>query len=142
MDDLYIDKRYNRYSLFIILHLIHNHEEFKNIWINKFVDQETYANNYFKDENCGCKPRIVSCYKQERFAADYIAVKFINENPNSVNFDDVEEKASPDITGNAFSMPATESHYQDFLASLQQKNAMFNHFVPLQIGDKLIVTFF
>tara|TARA_R110000765_G_C18855638_1_gene599460 strand:+ start:703 stop:1131 length:429 start_codon:yes stop_codon:yes gene_type:complete len=142
MEDLYIDKRYNRYSLFVVLHLIHNHEEFKNIWIDKFVDQETYANNYFKDENCGCKPKIVSCYKQERFAADCIAVKFINENPDSVNFDNVESDASPDITGNAFSMPATEAHYQDFLASLQQKNAMFNHFVPVTIGDKLIVTFF
>ena len=105
MEDLYIDKRYNRYSLFVVLHLIHN-------------------------------------YKQERFAADCIAVKFINENPDSVNFDNVESDASPDITGNAFSMPATEAHYQDFLASLQQKNAMFNHFVPVTIGDKLIVTFF
>ena len=61
---------------------------------------------------------------------------------NSINFDEVEKEASPDITGNVFSVPATEAHYQDFLAGLKQKNAMFNYFIPTRIGDKLIISFF
>ena len=142
MDKLYIDKRYNKHSLYVILHLIHNSEEFKNQWVDRFSDQSSYANNYHKDVNCGCKPRIVSKYKEERFAADCLAVSFIEENPDVVDFEKVEEDSSPDIVGHAFAMPATEAHYQDFLASLQEKNAMFNHFVPVQLGDKLIVTFF
>ena len=142
MEDLYIDKRYNRYSLYVILYLIHNNENFKNKWVEKFPDQDSYANSYHKDENCGCKPRIVTRYKEDRFGADCLAVEFINQNEGCIDFDEVEEKASPDITGHAFAMPATEAHYQDFLASLQQKNAMFNNFVPVTLGDKLIVTFF
>jgi hypothetical protein len=142
MEDLYIDKRYNRYSLYVILYLIHNNENFKNKWVEKFPDQDSYANSYHKDENCGCKPRIVTRYKEDRFSADCLTAEFINQNEGCIDFDEVEEKASPDITGHAFAISATEAHYQDFLASLQQKNAMFNNFVPVTLGDKLIVTFF
>lgn len=142
MSTLYIDKRYNKNSLYVVLYLIHNNEDYKNLWVETFPDQKGFANNYHKNENCGCKPRIVSKYKEERFAADYLTVEFLTKNPEAINFDDVEKEASPDVTGNVFSVPATESHYQDFLASLQQKNAMFNFFVPTRIGDKLIISFF
>ena len=142
MDKLYIDKRYNKYSLHVLLHLIHNNEDFKNQWVERFPDQDSFANNFFKDVNCGCKPRIVSRYREDRFAADCLVVDFVEKNPKSIDFDKVEEEASPDVIGHAFAMPATEAHYQDFLASLQEKNAMFNHFVPVTLGDKLIVTFF
>lgn len=142
MEDLHINNKYNKYSLYIILHLIHNDESFKDAWIERFPDQKSYAENFFKNENCGCKPRIVSLYHAERFAADLLTVQYINKNPDCINWEEIEKEAAPDVTGHVFSVPATESHYQDFLASLQQKNAMFNFFVPTKINDKLLISFF
>ena len=140
--DLHIDPRYNRHSIFVVLHLLHNNQEFSDMWLEKYPDQVSFATNYFKDENCGCKTHLIRKYRQDRFAVDVMVAKFIEDNEGCVDFDKVEEESSTDISGQAFSMPATEGHYQDFLASLQQKNAMFNHFTPVILGEKLIVTFF
>ena len=122
MEDLKldIDSRYSTYSLSIVLHLIHNNEEFKNLWIEKYPSTESYANNFFKNENCGCRPSLVTMYKRDRFNAD----------------------GSQNLDGFVFAIPATEGHYKDFLASLQQKNAKFSHFNTLQLNDKIILTFF
>ena len=140
--NLSIDKRYSSISLGVFLHLMHNNEKFKDLWIKTYPQQEPFANNFFKDENCGCRPRLIAKYKAERFHADLLIVNFINENEGCIDLKEMDSKADRDVTGHVFSIPATESHYQDFLASLHQKNAHYRHFTTTLIKDKLIITFF
>tara|TARA_B100002019_G_scaffold293175_1_gene319160 strand:- start:20379 stop:20804 length:426 start_codon:yes stop_codon:yes gene_type:complete len=140
--NLSIDKRYSSLSLGILLHLIHNNEDFKNKWIEKYPNTKQYAENFFKDENCGCRPRIIQQYKADRFDADIFIVNYINENEGVIDWNEMESKAERDISGHVFSIPATESHYQDFLSSLHQKNATYEHFTSLVLKDKIILTFF
>lgn len=140
--NLEIDKRYSTLSLGIFLDLMHNNEKFNKIWIEKYPEQRPYSENFFKDENCGCRPRLIAKYKAQRFEADKLIVNFINENEGCIDFNEIDGKAERDITGHVFSIPATEAHYQDFLASLHQKNAFYSHFSAVTIKDKMILTFF
>ena len=145
MEDLKldIDSRYSTYSLSIVLHLIHNNEEFKNLGVEKYPSTESYANNFFKNENCGCRPSLVTADKRDRFNADIMTVNFINTHKDAIDLDKFfEEDGSQNLDGFVFAIPATEGHYKDFLASLQQKNAKFSHFNTLQLNDKIILTFF
>jgi|TARA_B110000305_G_C19321138_1_gene579007 hypothetical protein len=141
--NLEIDPRYSTYSLSIILHLIHNNEDYKNEWIKKYPKTESFATNFFNNENCGCRPKLVSQYKKDRFHADVMTVNFINSNEDVIDFDKFcEENGGQDLTGHVFAIPASEGHYQDFLAAIQQKNATFSHFNTIQINEKILLTFF
>lgn len=145
MDNLMldIDPKYSTYSLAIVLHLIHNNEEYKNLWCEKYPQTSSFANNFFKDENCGCRPGLVSQYKRDRFNADVMTVNFINTHEGCIDLDKFfNGEGSQDLEGFVFAIPATEGHYKDFLASLQQKNAKFSHFNTIQLNDKIILTFF
>jgi len=140
---LSINPKYNTYSISIVFHLLHNNEDYKNLWVSKFPDTEHQADNFFKDENCGCRPVLLQKYKKFRFEADLMTVEFINENPDVIDIDDFcTQVGGQELRGTMFSIPNTESDYKDFLAALQQKNAQFNHFNVLQMGEKIIVTFF
>ena len=121
---------------------MHNSEDFNNKWIEKYPDNKPYAKNFFKDENCGCRPKLIQQYKRDRFNADIMIVDFINENEGVIDFNAMDQDAERDISGHVFSIPATEGHYQDFLASLHQKNAHYKHFTSIIIKDKLVLTFF
>jgi len=136
------DSRYSTYSLSIVLYLIHNNEDYKNLWCEKYPNAKQYAENFFKDENCGCRPGIIKQYKLDRFHADIMTVEFINKNKDCLNFDEFEKIGKRDISGHVFSIPKSEGHYQDFLASLQQKNTTYSHFNTTVIDDKILVTFF
>lgn len=140
--NLEIDERYSSMSLGVFLHLMHNNETFKNSWVEKYPNTKQYAENFFKNENCGCRPRLIQQYKKDRFNADLFIVQFINNNKDSVDFDEMEKKAARDIRGHVFSIPAHEGHYQDFLASIHQKNADYDHFITTTVKDKILITFF
>lgn len=140
---LSIDSRYNTYAVSIVFHLLHNNENYKNLWIEKFPDTENQANNFFKNENCGCRPVLLQKYKKFRFDADVMTVTFLNENPDVLDFDEFcINTGGQELRGTMFSIPNTESDYKDFLASIQQKKAVFSHFNVLQMGEKIIITFF
>jgi len=140
--NLEIDQRYSILSLGIFLHLMHNNEKFKNLWLDKYPNTKNYAENFFKNENCGCRPKLIQQYKKDRFNADILIVSFINENKDCIDFNEIEKKGSRDIRGHVFSIPASEAHYQDFLASIHQKNADYDHFTSTVIKDKILLTFF
>lgn len=140
--NLSIDKRYSSLSIGIFLHLAHNNEKFKEEWIQKYPNTKQYAENFFKDENCGCRPKLIQQYKADRFNADIMIVTFINNNEGVIDWKEMEQKGERDVAGHVFSIPATEAHYQDFLASLHQKNAQYDHFTAVVIKDKMILTFF
>jgi len=135
---------YSKYSLSIVLHLIQTNEEYKKLWIKTFPKTEAPANNFSKNENCGCRPSLVAQYKQQRFEADLMTVNFINSDPNiSLKINDfIKNKASRDLAGHVFAIPATEGHYKDFLASIEQQNSTYKYFDTLHIGEKIIITFF
>tara|TARA_B100000497_G_C7309058_1_gene208356 strand:- start:108 stop:536 length:429 start_codon:yes stop_codon:yes gene_type:complete len=140
---LQIDKRYSTYSLSIVLHLIHNNEEYKNLWCESYPESESYANNFFKNENCGCRPRLVEAYNLDRFNADIMTVNFINENPEAINLEEFfKSSGGQELKGHVFAIPSTEGHFKDFLSSVQQKNGIFSHFNTLTIEDKILITFF
>ena len=54
-----IDHRYSTYSIPIIFYLLHNNEDYKNKWVERFPENENQANNFFKNENCGCRPVLL-----------------------------------------------------------------------------------
>ena len=91
-----------------------------------FPKTEGPANN-FKNENCGCRPALVAQYKAKRFEADLMTVNFLNTNPNNaLKIDDFIKKAEKHLAGHVFAIPATEGHYKDFLASLEQQGLSMN----------------
>lgn len=155
--NLEIDSQYSTFSLSIVLHLIHNNEEYKELWSKKYPNTAPFANNFFKNSNCGCRPNLVNQYKRDRFNADIMTVNFINthedpfkkKNPKEGEEDEkldlkgfCDKVGSQELNGFVFAIPASEGHYKDFLASIQQKNAEFSHFNTLQLNDKIILTFF
>lgn len=141
--NLEIDKRYSTYSLSIILHLLRKSEDYKNLWCEKYPKTEGFANNFFKNENCGCRPHLVTQYKKDRFNADIMTVNFLNENPEVLDLPEFfESTGGQELAGHVFAIPAQEGHYKDFLAALHQKNAIFSHFNTIQLNDKIILTFF
>jgi len=135
---------YSKYSLSIVLHLIRTNEEYKKLWIKTFPKTEAPANNFSKNENCGCRPSLVSQYKLKRFEADLMTVNFLNSHPdNSLKINDfIKNQASRDLAGHVFAIPATEGHYKDFLASIEQQNSEYRYFDTLKMNDKIIITFF
>lgn len=138
-----IDSRYSTFSLSIVLHLLHNNEEYSKLWISKYPNTENQAKNFFKNENCGCRPALVFQYKKDRFSADLLTVNFINENEGSLNFDEFcKEKGGQELKGHVFAIPAEEHHYKDFLASLEQRRGIYDHFSTLKLNDKILITFF
>ena len=138
-----IDSRYSTFSLSIVLYLLHNNEDYNKLWISKYPTTEGQAKNFFKNENCGCRPALVFQYKKDRFPADLFTVNFINENKGSLDFDKFcKEKGGQELKGHVFAIPAEEHHYKDFLASLEQRRGIYDHFSTLKINDKILITFF
>ena len=141
--NLKIDPKYNTYSTSIIFHLLHNNEDYKNLWIKSYPEISQQAENFFKNENCGCRPVLLQNYKRFKFDIDVLTVNFINENPSSIDIDEFcKTKGSQDLRGTMFSINNNVGSYKDFLAALQQKNASFNNFNAITIDDKIVVTFF
>jgi len=138
-----IDHRYSTYSIPIVFYLLHNNEEYKNKWVERFPENENQANNFFKNENCGCRPVLLHTYQKLRFEADSMTVDFINSNPDCIDFDKFcEEVGGQNLRGAIFSVRKRESDFKDFMATLQQKKAEFNAFNTLELEDKILITFF
>ena len=143
IDKFDIDPRYSTFSVSIFLHLIHNDEKFKNLWIKGYPKTESFANNFFNNENCGCRPSLISAYRRNRFNADLMIVAYLKENPDVLNFDEFcNGNGGQDLSGHVFAIPQEEAHYKDFLAALQQKNSIYSHFNTIQMNDKILITFF
>ena len=141
--NLEIDKKYSTFSISIIFHLLHNCEDYKNLWIEKYPELSSQVNNFFKNTNCGCRPVLLQNYKKLRFDIDVFTVDFINNNPDIIDVDEFCKKTgSQDLRGTMFSIDNNIASYKDFMASLQQKNASFNNFNAFIIDDKIVVTFF
>jgi len=141
--NLEIDPRYSTYSTSIVLHLLHNNEDYNKLWVSKFPQTEPQASNFFKNENCGCRPVLLSTYKKHRFQVDVFTVDFINSNKKAINLKKFfEENGGQDLAGHVFAIPEGEAHYKDFLAAIQQKKGRFSYFNTLQIDGKILVTFF
>lgn len=141
--NLEITKDYSTYSTSIVLHLLHNSEDYNNIWKEKYPELSNQLNNFFKNENCGCRPPILQNYIKNRFHIDVFTVDFINSNDSKFDIENfIKEKGSQNLRGAMFVLDNNISSYQDFLASLQQKKASFNNFNAINIGDKIVVTFF
>lgn len=141
--NLEIDPRYSTYSTSIVLHLLHNNEEYSKLWISKFPKTESQASNFFKNENCGCRPVLLSTYKKHRFQIDVFTVDFINSNKKAIDLEKFfEENGGQDLAGHVFAIPEGEGHYKDFLAAIQQKKGRFSYFNTIQIDGKILVTFF
>jgi hypothetical protein len=142
-NDLNIDDRYSTYSISIILHLLHNNEEYNKLWISHFPQTESQASNFFKDENCGCRPVLLQTYKKLRFKADLFTVKFLIDNPSVINFDEfIQNVGGQDLRGSMFSIKKTESDFKDFMSIIQQKKAAFTYFNTVALEDKILITFF
>lgn len=141
--NLEIDQRYSTFSLSIVLHLLHTNEDYSKLWVSKYPSTEGPAKNFLKDENCGCRPSLVFQYKKDRFFADIMTVNFLNENPDTLDFDSFcKEKGGQELKGHVFAIPAEEHHYKDFLASLEQRRGIYDHFSTLKMDDKILITFF
>ena len=141
--NLDIDAKYSTFSTSIIFHLLHNSEEYKELWKEKYPHLNSQLDNFFKNENCGCRPVLLQQYKKTRFDIDVMTVDFINNNPDVINIDEFcETTGSQDLRGTVFHIPNNVSSYKDFLASLQQKRASFNTFNAILIEDNIVVTFF
>lgn len=138
-----IDNRYSTYSTSIIFYLLHNNEDYKNLWVDKFPETENQANNFFKNVNCGCRPVLLNLYKKLRFEVDLLTVNFIKENPTCIDFDKFcKEVGGQNLRGSVFSIPKTESDFKDFMAALQEKKADFNAFNTVEFEDKILISFF
>lgn len=121
-NNLNIDDRYSTYSISIILYLLHNNEDYNKLWISHFPQTENQASNFFKDENCGCRPVLLQTYKKLRFKADLFTVQFLIDNPSAINFDEfTKEIGGQDLRGSMFSVNKTESDFKDFMSIIQQK---------------------
>ena len=48
-----ISIEYSTHSISIVLHLLHNNEDYNKLWIKKFPKTKAQASNFFKNENCG-----------------------------------------------------------------------------------------
>lgn len=141
--NLNIDPKYNRYSISIILYLLHSNKDYSKLWIEKYPETETAALNFFENTECGCKPTIVSQYSQDRFNADVMTVSFINDNPDCIDLEKFCEKnGSKDVVGHVFSVPLGEGHYKDFIATVREKRFIFNYFNTTIINDRILITFF
>jgi len=141
--NLEITEKYNNYSTSVFLYLLHNNKEFNSKFIDAYPDLEGPASNFFNDENCGCKPRLVVRYKKSRFQLDLMIVQFINENPDCINLDSFfESEGFKDISGATFAVNNTEADYRDFLATIGSKNIKHNGFSSVPINDKILVSFF
>lgn len=137
------DSRYNTYSLSVVLYLLHNSEEYSKIWLDKYQTISDPISNFFKNEECGCRPVLIQNYHRYRFDIDFFTVKFINDNPEVVNFDKLcSEVGGQDLRGTIFSINNTVSDFKDFLSSVQQKKASFNYFNTVTIQDKILISFF
>lgn len=140
--NLEIDPKYSTYSTSVVLHLLHNNEAYNKLWIEKFPDTKSQASNFFKNENCGCRPVLLSTYKKNRFHVDLFTVDFINKNKKTFKLKEVLDKGGQDLAGHVFAIPEGEAHYKDFLSAIQQKNGRFNYFNTLQMDGKILITFF
>jgi hypothetical protein len=142
-NNLNIDDRYSTYSISIILYLLHNNEDYNKLWISHFPQTENQASNFFKDENCGCRPVLLQTYKKLRFKADLFTVQFLIDNPSAINFDEfTKEIGGQDLRGSMFSVNKTESDFKDFMSIIQQKKAAFTYFNTVALDDKILITFF
>lgn len=138
-----IDPRYSTFSVSIIFHLLHNNEEYKNIWVENYPHISNQAENFFKNENCGCRPVLLQNYRKFRFDIDLLTVNFLNDNPDVLDFDEFcNSVGSQDIRGAAFSVNNNQNDFKDFLATIQQKNYSFNYFSTQTFDDKILVSFF
>lgn len=141
--NLEIDKRYSTYSISIVLYLLHNSQNYNDLWVSRYPDTEMQAKNYYKDINCGCQSVLLQKYTKLRFDIDVMTVHFINKNPECIEFDSFcETHGGQDLRGNMFSIKNKESDFKNFMSTLKEKNARFNSFNTLTFEDKTLITFF
>lgn len=141
--NLKVDQRYNTFSIKIVLHLIHNSKQYNDLWVKNYPDTETAASNFFNDSNCGCKPVLLSQYKKDKFNADVMTVNFINENPESINLEEIfKDDTERDLHGHIFSIPEGEGHFKDFISTIQEKRYSFKFFNTTKMDNKIFFTFF
>ena len=141
--NLEIDKRYSTYSISIVLYLLHNSQNYNDLWVSRYPDTEMQAKNYYKDINCGCQSVLLQKYTKLRFDIDVMTVHFINKNPECIEFDSFcETHGGQDLRGNMFSIKNKESDFKNFMSTLKEKNARFNSFNTLTLEDKTLITFF
>lgn len=141
--DTKIDSRYNTFSTSIIFHLLHNNEKYKNLWVENYPLVKNQANNYFDNENCGCRPVLLQNYRKFRFDVDLMTVNFILKNPDVLNFDEFcTSIGNQEIRGTVFSVNNNPNDFKDFLSTIQQKNYSFNYFNTQTFDDKIIISFF
>lgn len=141
--NLEIDKRYSTYSISIVLYLLHNSQNYNDLWVSRYPDTEMQAKNYYKDINCGCQPVLLQKYTKLRFDIDVMTVNFINKNPECIEFDSFcETHGGQDLRGNMFSIKNKESDFKNFMSTLKEKNARFDSFNTLTLEDKTLITFF
>ena len=142
--NLEIDKRYSTYSISIVLYLLHNNQNYNDLWVSKYPDTEMQAKNYFKDVNCGCQAcSYCRSIPNSEFDIDVMTVNFINQNPECIDFDSFcETHGGQDLRGNMFSIKNKESDFKNFMSTLKEKNARFDSFNTLTLEDKTLITFF
>lgn len=141
--NLTIDSRYSTFSISIIFYLLHNNKNYNLLWQEKFPELSNQANNFFENENCGCRPPLFQNYLKNRFSIDVFTVNFINENPQSIDLEVFfQEIGEQNLRGAMFVIDASINSFQDFMVSLQQKKASFSNFNAINIDDKIVVTFF
>ena len=141
--NLEIDKRYSTYSTSIVLHLLHTNDKYNKLWIETFPDTSSQAKNFRKNENCGCRPTLLSTYKRNRFHVDLMTVDFINKNNKTIDIETFfDDEGGQDLAGHVFAIPEGEAHYRDFLSAIQQKRGKYSHFNTIQMNGKILITFF
>jgi len=141
--NLEIDKRYSTYSISIVLYLLHNSQNYNDLWVSRYPDTEMQAKNYYKDVNCGCRPVLLQKYTKLRFHIDVMTVNFINQNPECIDFNSFfETYGGQDLSGSTFSVKNKQSDFKDFISTLKEKNSRFNSFNSTIIDDKILITFF
>ncbi len=141
--NLSIDSRYSTFSTSIIFHLLHNNERYNLLWQDKFPNLSNQASNFFKDQNCGCRPPLLQNYLKNRFTIDLYTVEFINKNPDSIDINEFcETVGEQNLRGSMFVIESTTNAFKDFMSSLQQKRASFSNFNAINIDDKIVITFF
>lgn len=138
-----IDKRYSTFSTSIVFYLLHNNEDYNNLWIENLPELENQCKNFFKDEKCGCRPPLMQNYLKFKFEIDRFTVDFLNRKEVDFDFDDFcSNHGSQNLRGTVFSVDNTIAAYKDLMASVQQKNASFNFFTSIIIEDKIVISFF
>jgi hypothetical protein len=138
-----ISKKYSTHSTALFLELLHNNKDFNTLFVKEYPELEGPATSFFADENCGCKPRLLVCYRNFRFHIDLMIINYIQSNPDCIDLDDFfETNYKKDLSKATFAIDNTESDYNNFLATANAKSIDPKGFSTTVIGDKILITFF